>query len=40
VDRGERERDRELLGPLFQWFTEGFDMGDLAAAKAPLADLD
>jgi predicted ATPase/DNA-binding winged helix-turn-helix (wHTH) protein len=40
ADRGERERARGLLRPVFEQFTEGFDTADLKAAKALLVDLD
>jgi hypothetical protein len=30
---------RELLGPVFGWFTEGFDTRDLKEAKALLGGL-
>ncbi len=30
---------RELLAPIYNWFTEGFDTADLQEAKAVLADL-
>ena len=30
---------RELLGPIHQWFTEGFDTPDLKEAKALLDQL-
>ena len=38
-DRGKREEARELLAPVFAWFTEGFDTPDLKEAKALLAEL-
>ena len=31
-----REQARELLAPVYGWFTEGFDTGDLKEAKALL----
>jgi len=37
--QGLREEARELLGPVYGWFTEGFDTHDLEAAKALLAEL-
>jgi predicted ATPase len=37
--RGERRRGRDLLAPVYGWFTEGFDSPDLADAKALLAEL-
>jgi hypothetical protein len=30
---------RELLAPIYEWFTEGFDTPDLQEAKALLQDL-
>ena len=41
---GDRERDtsgiaRELLAPVYGWFTEGFDTLDLKEAKALLDEL-
>ncbi len=30
---------RELLAPVYNWFTEGFDMADLKEAKALLEEL-
>src|SRR6185369_2718297 len=36
----EREREaRELLAPIYGWFTEGFDTRDLKEAKALLDEL-
>jgi predicted ATPase len=34
-----REEARELLAPVYNWFTEGFDTADLKEAKALLAAL-
>jgi tetratricopeptide (TPR) repeat protein len=39
ADRGERERARELLQPVFAQFTEGFDTADGKAAERLLAGL-
>ena len=36
---GEAAQARELLAPLYGWFTEGFDTLDLKEAKALLEDL-
>jgi predicted ATPase len=36
---GRREEARELLAPLYDWFTEGFDTADLKDAKTLLAEL-
>ncbi len=38
-DQGKRTAARDLLAPLHAWFTEGFDTGDLIAAKALLEEL-
>ena len=37
--QGKRAEARELLGPIYAWFTEGFDTADLQEAKALLAAL-
>ncbi|MEE9210356.1 MAG: hypothetical protein V3U23_07870 [Kiloniellales bacterium] len=34
--QGKASEARELLGPLYAWFTEGFDTPDLEEAKALL----
>jgi predicted ATPase len=31
---------RDLLAPIYGWFTEGFDTADLQEAKALLAELE
>jgi predicted ATPase len=38
-DRGKRDEARELLAPVYGWFTEGFDTRDLKEAKALLDEL-
>ena len=38
-ERGRRAEARELLAPVYGWFTEGFDTTDLKDAKALLAEL-
>jgi predicted ATPase len=38
-DQGKREEARELLAPVYGWFTEGFDTRDLKEAKALLEEL-
>ena len=38
-DQGRREEARELLAPIYGWFSEGFDTADLMDAKALLDDL-
>ena len=39
ADRGRRREPRELLAPVYEWFTEGFDTPDLREAKALLDTL-
>ena len=39
-DRGKREEARDLLAPVYGWFTEGFDTLDLKEAKALLDELN
>ena len=36
---GKRNEARELLAPVYGWFTEGFDTHDLKEAKGLLDDL-
>ena len=38
-DQGKAKEARELLAPVYGWFTEGFDTRDLKEAKALLAEL-
>ena len=38
-DQGKRAEARDLLGPIYNWFTEGFDAPDLKDAKALLDEL-
>jgi len=38
-DHGNRQQARELLAPVYGWFTEGFDTADLKQAKALLDEL-
>jgi hypothetical protein len=38
-DQGKRDDARELLAPVYGWFTEGFDTLDLKEAKALLDEL-
>jgi predicted ATPase len=38
-DRGKSQQARELLAPVYGWFTEGFDTLDLKEAKALLDEL-
>ena len=35
-DQGKRDEARDLLAPVYGWFTEGFDTRDLKEAKALL----
>ena len=35
-EQGRRGEARELLAPVYDWFTEGFDTADLKDAKALL----
>jgi predicted ATPase len=37
--QGKRVEARELLAPIYAWFTEGFDTADLQEAKALLEEL-
>ena len=37
--QGKQAEARELLGPVYNWFTEGFDAADLKEAKALLKEL-
>jgi predicted ATPase len=37
--QGKRTEARELLAPIYSWFTEGFDTADLQEAKALLEEL-
>jgi predicted ATPase len=37
--QGKRQEAYELLAPVYDWFTEGFDSKDLLEAKALLAEL-
>jgi hypothetical protein len=38
-EAGERQRARDLLAPIYGWFTEGFDTPNLIEAKALLDEL-
>ena len=40
AERGERRPARELLAPVYQWFTEGFDTKDLQDARSLLDELE
>jgi predicted ATPase len=37
--QGKRDQARQLLAPIYGWFTEGFDTADLQEAKALLEAL-
>ena len=37
--QGQRAEARQLLAPIYDWFTEGFDTADLQEAKALLEEL-
>ena len=39
AERGQRDAARELLAPIYNWFTEGFDTKDLKDARALLEEL-
>jgi predicted ATPase len=39
AERGQRDAARELLAPVYNWFTEGFDTRDLREAKVLLDEL-
>jgi predicted ATPase len=38
-DQGKRDEARDLLAPVYGWFTEGFDTRDLKEPKALLGEL-
>ena len=38
-DQGKRAEAQDLLAPIYDWFTEGFDAPDLMEAKALLDEL-
>jgi predicted ATPase len=37
--QGDMQQTRELLAPVYGWFTEGFDTRDLEQAKALVEEL-
>jgi predicted ATPase len=39
-DQGKRNEARDLLTPVYNWFTEGFDTLDLKEAKTLLHELE
>jgi len=38
-DQGKRDEARDLLAPVYGWFTEGFDTLDLKEAKVLLEEV-
>jgi predicted ATPase len=38
-ENGRRDAAREMLAPVYRWFTEGFEKPDLTDAKALLDEL-
>ncbi len=38
-DQGKRQEAHNLLAPVYDWFTEGFDTPDLKEAKAVLDEV-
>jgi predicted ATPase len=40
IERGQRDAARQLLAPIYDWFTEGLETHDLKAARALLEDID
>jgi predicted ATPase len=38
-DQGKRQQARDLIAPVYGWFSEGFDTLDLKQAKALLEEL-
>jgi predicted ATPase len=38
-DQGKVQQARELLAPVYRWFTEGFDTRDLKEANSLLEEL-
>ncbi|MCA6109963.1 hypothetical protein [Bradyrhizobium cenepequi] len=39
TEQGSRQAARDVLAPVYDWFTEGFDTSDLRNAKALLSEL-
>ena len=39
-EQGRRGEARDLLAPVYVWFTEGFDTADLKEARTLLSELD
>ena len=40
ISRGRREEARGIVKPVYDWFTEGLETGDLREARAMLDALD
>jgi hypothetical protein len=38
IEQGERRQAADLLAPVYDWFTAGFDPQDLKGAKAGLGE--
>lgn len=38
--QGKRKKARDILAPVYDWFTEGFDTTDLKEAKVLLDELE
>jgi predicted ATPase len=38
-DQAQLDKARELLAPIYEWFTDGFDLADLAEARALIHEL-
>ncbi len=38
--QGKRQDAHDLLAPVYEWFTEGFDTADLQEAKSLLQELE
>jgi predicted ATPase len=38
--QGQRDKARQLLTPIYGWFTEGFETADLREAKVLLEELE
>ena len=39
-DEGKTQAAREVLAPIYEWFTQGLETSDLQKAKALLTELD
>jgi predicted ATPase len=38
-DQAQLDKARELLAPIYEWFTDGFDLADLAEARTLMQEL-